>query len=57
MKERTPGMEVWPGAIEETFALLQEQWPTKGKKQEQVRLAEHSSLKHLTACKATNYYS
>ena len=31
-------MEVWPGPTEETFKLLQEQWPTKGKKQEQVSL-------------------
>lgn len=35
LKERNPGMEVWPGPTEETFKLLQEQWPTKGKKQEQ----------------------
>merc|ERR1711892_937213 len=35
LKERNPGMEVWPGPTEEAFNLLQEQWPTKGKKQEQ----------------------
>ena len=29
-------MEVWPGPIEETFNLLQEEWPTKGKKEQQV---------------------